>query len=131
MPLLPRHYPGTSWLSFFLVRRTALAKARPRTGSAGLLDAAARPKNVWLGEHRPHDLQPDRQTFDKAAGHRGRRLTREVERPCQWRPIEPLGKARSVGRVDAGSERGDGNSGRQQEIKILMKQLHLLVQRAH
>ena len=41
------------------------------------------------------------------------------------------GKARGVGRVDAGSESGDGNGRRQQEIVILMKRLHLLAQRAH
>src|SRR5438445_12077749 len=75
----------------------ARSEARPRAGRAGLLDAAAGPEDVLLGEHRPHNLQPDGQTFDKTARHGGRRLAGKVERPCQRRPIEPLGEARGVG----------------------------------
>src|SRR5438552_11903575 len=113
MSCTTRFTPSTS-LMIRVAAMAARSKARACTGSAGLLDAATGPEDVLLREHRPHDLQPDRQTLDKTARHRGRGLAREIERPRQRRPVEPLGEARDVGRIDASCESGDGNGRRQQ-----------------
>jgi hypothetical protein len=94
----------------------------PRADGTSLLDTAAGSEDLLLAEHGSHDLQPGGQTFDKSARYRGRRLTGEVERPSQWRPIEPLGEVRCVGGIDADSKGGDRNGRRQQKIVVQMKQ---------
>ena len=94
-------------------------------GRGAALVGARRPQHEGVGEHRPDELQPDRQTVARqAARDRAGRLLGEVERIRERRPAEHrLGRQRGVpGRP--GLERRHGHRRRDEEVEALHELPH-------